>query len=111
MQLMDKLRLDDVVGAVPAHGFCGAWGTLAAGLFYQGDLFNIERCIVQLLGIGAALCWAFPVAYVVYKVIAKTIGLRASTMDEQRGLDYSEHYETAYPEFDSTVIHQPVKAA
>jgi Amt family ammonium transporter len=66
---------------------------------------------VQLLGIGAALCWAFPVAYVVYKVIAKTIGLRASTMDEQRGLDYSEHYETAYPEFDSTVIHQPVKAA
>lgn len=109
MGLMDKFRLDDVVGAVPVHGFCGAWGTLAAGLFYHGDLFNMERIIVQLIGVGVSIAWAFPVALIMYSVIRKVIGLRASTIDEQRGLDYSEHYEVAYPEFESVVLHKDIK--
>ncbi|SDL74167.1 ammonium transporter, Amt family [Pseudomonas indica] len=103
MRLMERLRLDDVVGAVPVHGFSGAWGTLAAGLFYAGDLFDPARVGVQLLGIASAFLWAFPLALIMYLVIAKTIGLRSSPLHEQRGLDYSEHAEVGYPEFNQSV--------
>jgi Amt family ammonium transporter len=104
--LMDRLRLDDVVGAVPVHGFAGAWGTLAAGMFVTGDLFNPTQILVQVVGILAAFAWTFPVALLMYGIINITVGLRASTVDEQRGLDYSEHYEIAYPEFQSGLLHQ-----
>jgi len=104
--VMDRLRLDDVVGAVPVHGFAGAWGTLAAGMFVTGDLFNPTQILVQVVGILAAFAWTFPVALLMYGIINITIGLRASTVDEQRGLDYSEHYEIAYPEFQSGLLHQ-----
>nr|WP_317622836.1 ammonium transporter [Thiohalophilus sp.] len=104
--LMERLRLDDVVGAVPVHGFAGAWGTLAAGLFLAGDLFNPAQVLVQVLGILAGFAWAFPVALLMYGLIQLTRGLRASSEDEQRGLDYSEHYEIAYPEFQAAPLHQ-----
>lgn len=104
--LLEKLRLDDVVGAVPVHGFAGAWGTLAAGLFLAGDLFNPAQVLVQVLGILAGFAWAFPVALLMYGMIQLTRGLRASSEDEQRGLDYSEHYEIAYPEFQAAQLHQ-----
>jgi len=103
--LLDRLGLDDVVGAVPVHGFAGAWGTLAAGLFLKDDLFNLNQIIVQILGIGTAFLWAFPMALLMYVIIRTTIGLRASTLDEQRGLDYTEHYEIAYPEFQTDLLH------
>ncbi|MBF7730170.1 ammonium transporter [Pseudomonas sp. N040] len=103
MALMDKLCLDDVVGAVPVHGICGIWGTLAAGLFFNGDLFNPERIQVQLLGIGAAFVWAFPLALVMYFLLSKTLGLRVPVQHEQRGLDFSEHAESGYPEFGQAV--------
>jgi ammonium transporter, Amt family len=99
MRLLDRLQLDDVVGAVPVHGFAGVWGTVAAGLFFSGDLFNWERVGVQLLGAGVAFLWAFPLALLLYLLLAKTLGLRVSTQDEQRGLDYAEHAEVGYPEF------------
>lgn len=102
MRLLDRLQLDDVVGAIPVHGFAGIWGTLAAGLFYQGDLFNWERVAVQALGAAAAFLWAFPVALVFYFLLAKTMGLRVSTQHEQRGLDFAEHAEVGYPEFNLT---------
>ncbi|MGW8227675.1 MAG: ammonium transporter [Gammaproteobacteria bacterium] len=103
--LLDRLGLDDVVGAVPVHGFAGAWGTLAAGLFLKDDLFNLNQIIVQILGIGTAFLWAFPMALLMYVIIRTTIGLRASSLDEQRGLDYTEHYEIAYPEFQTDLLH------
>lgn len=102
MRLMERLRLDDVVGAVPVHGFAGVWGTLAAGLFFSGDLFNWERVGVQALGAGMAFAWAFPLALAMYLVLAKTVGLRTSSQDEQRGLDFAEHAEAGYPEFNQT---------
>lgn len=98
-QFLLKLGLDDVVGAVPVHGFAGAWGTLAAGLFMTGNLFNMELVSIQLIGITAAFFWAFPCALVLFFVIDKTIGLRASTVHEQQGLDFTEHDEVGYPEF------------
>lgn len=104
-RMLLRAHIDDVVGAVAVHGFAGAWGTLAAGLFFQGDLFNPERIIIQLIGILAAFLWAFPLALLMYLIIDKTVGLRASTQDEQRGLDYSEHYEVGYPEFQRELLH------
>lgn len=97
--LLRRFRVDDTVDAFAVHGFGGIWGTLAAGIFYSGDLFNPERIGVQLAGIAAACLWAFPAAFVMYYLIDKVIGLRASTLHEQRGLDYTEHNELGYPEF------------
>lgn len=104
-RLLLALRLDDVVGAVPVHAFAGAWGTLAAGLFFEGDLFNPERITVQLLGIVVAFCWAFFTALIMYLGVAIFAGLRAPAIHEQRGLDLSEHDETGYPEFPQNSLY------
>jgi ammonium transporter, Amt family len=96
---LEKMRLDDVVGAVSVHGLCGAWGTLAAGLFLTGNMFNLHQVIVQLIGIGSAFVWVFFSALLMYFLISKVTTLRVSTMHEQRGLDITEHGEIGYPEF------------
>jgi len=98
-QLILKMKLDDVVGAVSVHGFAGAWGTLAAGIFLSGDLFNTNQIVVQLIGIGAAFVWVFFTALILYWLIEKTFGMRVTTQHEQRGLDITEHGEVGYPEF------------
>lgn len=105
-RLLEFLKLDDVVGAVSVHGFAGAWGTMAAGIFLKDNMFNIEQIFVQLIGVAAGFLWAFPLALLMYYVIDKLIGLRASSLDEQRGLDYSEHYEIGYPEFQTELVHK-----
>ena len=97
--LLDRYRLDDVVGAIPVHGIAGVWGTLAAGLFFTGDLFSLHRVGIQLLGIVAALVWALPLAMLGYSLIDYFMGIRSPSIDEQRGLDVSEHAEAGYPEF------------
>ncbi|MEY4754192.1 MAG: hypothetical protein RJA44_1867 [Pseudomonadota bacterium] len=94
-----KFRIDDAVDAVPVHGFGGLWGLIAAGLFFEGDFFNMHRLMVQLLGGATALLWSFGTGYLVFKAIDLAIGLRAPTLNEQRGLDYTEHHEIGYPEF------------
>ena len=104
--LLDKLRLDDVVGAVAVHGVGGAWGTLAAGLFKAGDLFNYDVIRVQLIGMGAAFIWAFPCALLLYLLLKLIMGIRAPPLHEQRGLDYAEHFEIGYPEFQQDTLHQ-----
>lgn len=104
-KLIESLKLDDVVDAVAVHAFAGAWGTLAAGLFKTGDLFNAEQVVIQFIGIAAAFAWTFPAALLMYWLIAKTVGLRADPIDEQRGLDFSEHYEVGYPEFQQEILH------
>jgi Amt family ammonium transporter len=93
------LRIDDAVDAVAVHGLGGTWGLLAAGLFYEGDMFNGQRIVVQIIGALAALFWALPLAWLIFKAIDRVIGLRAPTLNEQRGLDYTEHHEIGYPEF------------
>jgi Amt family ammonium transporter len=99
-KVLERFRLDDVVGAIPVHGFCGVWGTLAAGLFYAGDMFNPGRIIVQLIGAGTAFVWALAMSLVVYGIIHYCLGmLRADNLHQQRGLDSTEHYEVGYPEF------------
>ena len=61
--LLEQFRIDDAVGAIPVHGVCGVWGTIAAGLFYAGDTFNADRVMTQLIGAFAAMLWALPISY------------------------------------------------
>jgi len=105
--VMEKLKLDDVVDAVTVHGFCGAWGTLAAGLFFETDMFNSDIVLIQLLGVGVAFAWGFGIALIMFKILDKLLGgLRVSTQHEQRGLDYTEHAELSYPEFQRDVTFE-----
>jgi Amt family ammonium transporter len=103
-EVLNRFRIDDAVGAVSVHGFCGAWGTLAIGLFYQGDMFNVERIMAQVIGIVAALVWALGASLIVFAGLNKVMKLRVSTKMEQRGLDISEHKEVGYSDFVITHI-------
>ena len=101
--LLERSKLDDAVGAVPVHAFAGTWGVLAVSFV---DGFSLSQLTVQAIGAAAAFAWAFPVALVVFVGIGMLINLRVSTSEERRGLDYSEHHELGYPEFQSGLLHQ-----
>ncbi|MFZ5525945.1 MAG: ammonium transporter [Pseudomonadota bacterium] len=103
--VLEALRIDDVVGAVSVHVVGGVWGTLAAGMFNAHDMFNPTQIGVQALGCLAAFAWAFGASLLMYWLVNKVMPLRASPLAEQRGLDFSEHYELGYPEFQQDVVH------
>ncbi len=112
----ERIRIDDPVGAVSVHAVNGVWGTLAAGLFHING-FSLSQVGVQLLGIAACFLWVFPTAFIMFKIIAKTIGLRVSPEEELEGLDISEHGGLAYPDFEVlshgggiTTLSQPASA-
>jgi len=95
---IDRLRIDDPVGAVSVHGVCGAWGTLAAAIF-NAEGFTIHQFGVQLLGVATAFVWTFSLAFILFKIIQATMGLRVSAEEEFEGLDVGEHGLSAYPDF------------
>jgi len=95
----DSIKIDDPVGAISVHGVCGAWGTLAAGIFNIGGT-SAKIIGVQILGIAACFLWVFPTAMILFKLIDKTIGLRVSPEEELEGLDIAEHGGNAYPDFE-----------
>ncbi|RJQ71454.1 MAG: ammonium transporter [Desulfobacteraceae bacterium] len=94
----DRIKIDDPVGAVSVHGVNGAWGTLAAGLFNMNGV-TLSIIGVQLLGIMACFVWTFPLAFGLFKLIDRIVGLRVSPEEELEGLDLAEHGGTAYPDF------------
>lgn len=98
----DKVRVDDPVGAISVHGVCGAWGTLATGLFMtEGGLFyggGTAQLISQAIGVGAAFLWAFPASLLMFLAIKYTVGIRVSEQEEIEGLDIFEHGVYAYPQ-------------
>lgn len=98
----DNRKIDDPVGAVSVHGVCGAWGTLAAGIFNAEDLFNIKIIGVQALGALTCFLIAFIGGGILFKIIKATMGLRVSEEEELRGLDIGEHKADAYPDFQSS---------
>ncbi len=91
--LLDRFKIDDVVGAIPVHLVCGIWGTLAVGIFGAGDLF------VQFIGIVAIGGYTIIASGVIWFILKKTIGIRVSAEEEQNGLDKTELGMEAYPEF------------
>ena len=99
VMFFEKIKVDDPVGAISVHGVNGAWGTLAAGIFNMGGT-SAKIIGVQVLGITACFLWVFPTAFLMFKLIEKTIGLRVSREEEIEGLDLSEHGGNAYPDFE-----------
>lgn len=98
---LEKLRIDDVVNAVPVHLFAGFWGTLAVAWFHR-DGFDAVLLSTQAMG-SASLCLAaFSVAFLVFKAIDLTIGLRATVQEQEDGLDFSDHAANGYPDFVTT---------
>ena len=93
MKVLDKLKIDDVVGAVPAHLFAGVWGTLAVCIAAGGDLG------VQVVGILAIGAFVFVASWVVWWAIDSTIGARVTPITEELGQDVAELGIEAYPEF------------
>lgn len=94
--LVDKLKLDDPVGAVAVHLICGIWGTLAVGLF--GSLAGMDQFISQLIGVlsYAAICLVS--SGLILFALKKTVGIRVSEIEELEGLDLYEHGMNAYNE-------------
>ena len=94
---VDKLKLDDPVGAIAVHLACGIWGTLAVGIF--GALAGVDQLVSQLVGIlsYAAICIAS--SFLILFVLKKTVGIRVSEKEELEGLDAHEHGMDAYPDF------------
>ena len=93
--LMDKLKVDDVVGAIPVHLICGIWGTLAVAIFGAGSF------MVQIVGILAVGVGAFFSTAIIWYILKMTVGLRVSEEAEDLGLDRYEFGLEAYPEFNS----------
>ena len=91
------MKLDDAVGAVPVHLFCGIWGALCVSLFNESAPF--ANLPIQALGAFVVPVAAFAIIWVVFTIIDKTIGLRASDDAQDAGLDFAEHSSTAYPDF------------
>ena len=93
LKLLEKLRLDDVVGAVPAHLFAGIWGTLAVCIAAGGQFH------VQLIGVLAIGAFVFLVSWALWRLMDMTIGARVSPQVERLGQDAGELGIEAYPEF------------
>ncbi|MEM8929049.1 MAG: ammonium transporter [Bacteroidota bacterium] len=95
--LIDKLKLDDPVGAVTVHLICGIWGTLAVGIF--GAMAGFDQFLVQLAGVGAAATFCSITGFIILFTIKKVVGLRVSEIEELEGLDIHEHGMDAYADF------------
>ena len=108
------VKVDDPVGAVSAHGVCGAWGTVSVGLFAQAayggaapdgtgnGLFfggGTHLLLMQAVGVVAVFVWCMATGFALFLAIKHTMGLRVSRDEELEGLDVVEHGSPAYPDF------------
>ncbi|UCG56445.1 MAG: ammonium transporter [Phycisphaerales bacterium] len=109
VELLDRLRIDDPVGAVPVHGVCGVWGTLSVGIFGREALGlandglvyggNPTQLGIQMVGSFAVVIFVVVSMGIIFKVIDMAVGLRVSREEELRGLDIGEHGMEAYGGF------------
>ena len=95
--LIDKLRLDDPVGAVAVHLICGIWGTLAVGIF--GEMAGLDQFLIQLAGVGIVGAFSVICSFAILIPIKATMGLRVDKEEELKGLDLAEHGMDAYADF------------
>jgi Amt family ammonium transporter len=108
VKLLDAVKIDDPVGAVPVHLFCGVFGTLCVGLFAQDKIAGVATgnglfmgggttlLFAQLQGIVAVGVYTMVVSLVFWYLIKATLGLRVSAQEEEEGLDLGEHGQEAY---------------
>jgi Amt family ammonium transporter len=92
--LLDKLKIDDVVGAIPVHLVCGIWGTLAVPITNDGASFS-----TQLIGIVAIGAFVLITSFILWFVVKAILGVRLSETEEKDGADKSEIGLASYPEF------------
>ena len=97
VSLIDKLKLDDPVGAIAVHLVCGIWGTLAVGLF--GNLASGAQFVSQLIGVASYAVFCLLTSFIILFTLKKTMGIRVSEREELEGLDAHEHGMDAYPDF------------
>ena len=90
---LEKMGIDDPVGAISVHGAAGIWGVLAVAAFGGGSWSG------QLIGLVAIIGWTFTTSFVVFKIVDMAIGLRVSAEEELAGLDRTEHGTDSWPEF------------
>ena len=108
--LMEKIKVDDPVGAFPVHGLNGMFGILAVGIWGLDGLGVLHgagfgQLGIQAIGIVAAIAFVFPVAYLMFQAIDKTIGLRVKPEVESAGIDLEYHGIESYPEFAGVELH------
>ncbi|MEM6406578.1 MAG: ammonium transporter [Pseudomonadota bacterium] len=94
IMLLDKLRIDDPVGAISVHGVVGLWGLLAVPLTNSG-----ATILGQLAGAATIFIWVFGASWIAWAIIKATLGLRICEEDEYAGADLAECGMEAYPEF------------
>jgi len=110
VELLDKLQIDDPVGAVPVHGMCGIWGTICVGIFgikglnglaNNGFIYggNPTQLGIQMVGSIATVAFVLVTMGIIFKLIDVTVGLRVSRTEELRGLDIGEHGMESYAGF------------
>ena len=97
VSLVDKIKLDDPVGAIAVHLICGVWGTLAVGLF--GAKAGVDQFLVQLIGVLCYAVFCIATSFLIIFALKKTMGIRVSEREEVEGLDAHEHQMDAYPDF------------
>ena len=95
--LIDKLKLDDPVGAVAVHLICGIWGTLAVGIF--GAMAGFDQFLIQLAGVGIVGAFCVICSFIILFIVKATVGLRVDKDEELKGLDLAEHGMDAYSDF------------
>ncbi len=100
--MQNKLKIDDVLGVIPLHGVCGAWGGIAAGIFGSTALGGAGgvTLMAQLVGTLTGVAIAVAGGFLVYGVIKAVIGIRLSEEDELMGADLAIHHISANPEED-----------
>ncbi|MDD5017035.1 MAG: ammonium transporter [Eubacteriales bacterium] len=109
-----KLKIDDPVGAISVHGLCGVAGTLSVGLFATAEVGELTgmgqinglfygggfgQLAVQAIGVVSYMAWTLATAFILFKIIKSTIGLRVSKEEEIMGLDLGEHGTEGYADF------------
>jgi Amt family ammonium transporter len=97
VSLIDRLKLDDPVGAIAVHLVCGIWGTLAVGLF--GDLAGLDQFLSQLIGVSSYAAICIVSSFIILYTLKVIVGLRVSEREELEGIDAHEHGMNAYPDF------------
>lgn len=92
--MLDKLKIDDVVGAIPVHLLAGIWGTVAVVL--TNDAASLGQQLYSIVVVGA---FTFVVSFVIWFLLKMTVGIRVGEEEEITGLDMAELGMEAYPEF------------